>query len=383
MYKLKLLHIFLFLFFAISVFPQHSLNAENLDVSTFHKVLQQGEFAGLLDEVHTNKALQFERLASYFFHQRINEYRLENGLTTLYWDERMWLAARNHNVYMSKTKYGHDEKRGAVGFTGVAPSDRIQFVTYNGFKMSLYGENILMNFSADYPSLLVDNAKNIAEDSFEMWRKSPPHNKNMLHPDFFAHGTSFYNGNNKLSQIFGTSNFGNSSDFVEQEISITWSDSLAKLFPPKAESNRKPIKPVNWSVKQAEKELFNVLKSKMPKHTSAYIADFTLAAELGIKNKKESKVTDYKPLSAKQRFLRVAKDSKTKFLLTNLNEKCYSFEFSMEQLTDKSALSAIDQRIAIELPPATKITNWGGKCILSEKGTKFVCEIDLIYVFDN
>jgi len=127
--------------------------------------------------------------------------------------------------------------------------------------------------------------------------------------------------------------------------------------------------------------LFNVVKVRLPKQKSAYNADFTLAAALGIKSKMEASGAN--SLSAKQRFLKVATDSKTKFILTKLYEKTYSFEFNIEQLSDKSALNIIDQRISKELPPANKITSWGGKCELIEKGTKFVCEIDLIYVFDK
>ncbi len=367
----------------LSAFPQLPYDGKVRPDALFDKVLREGELSALMHEVPNRWDLHLERLAAYFFHQRINQYRLDNKLTTLYWDERMWLAARNHNVYMMKTKCSHEETKGAAGFTGINPSDRIQFVTYNGFKMSLYAENILMNFSANYQLSLIDNAKNIADESFEQWRNSPPHNKNMLHTTLFAHGTSFYGGNNKLNQIFGTSNFGNASDFVKQEICISWNDSLAKRYPPRYESNRKPIKPVNWSVKQAEAELFNVMKARMPKHTSAYNSDLAYAAEMGIKSKSEIENEQNDVEFTKLRYLKTAKDPKLKLMLSKLHEKAYRFEFSMEQLTDKSALNLIDQRIAKELPPANKITSWGGKCILAEKGTKFVCEIDLIYVFDN
>jgi len=365
-----------------SAFPQLPYdNKVRLD-SVFDKVLRQGDLESLLSEIPNRPDLQLERLAAYFFHQRINQYRLDNKLTTLYWDERMWLAARNHNVYMMKTKCSHEETKGAAGFTGINPSDRIQFVTYNGFKMSLYAENILMNFTADYQRSLVDNAKNIADESFEQWRNSPPHNKNMLHPNLFAHGTSFYGGNNKLNQIFGTTNFGNASDFVKQEISITWNDSLAKRYPPRYESNRKPIKPVNWSVQQTEKELFNVVKARMPKPASAYNADLTLAAEMGIKSRSGKEITkDIR--DTKSNYQKATTKPDLKLMLSKLHEKVYRFEFSKEQLLNKSALKVIDDRISKDLPDATKIKFWGGKCVLTESDKVFLFEIDLIYVIDK
>lgn len=206
--------------------------------SVFDKPLRQGDLDALLRAVPYRSDLQLERLAAYFFHQRINQYRLENGRTTLYWDDRMWLAARNHNVYMTKNNFSHEETKAGRFFTGVNPSDRIQFVMYNGFKLRLYGENILMNYSAVYKQLLVENAKNIAEESFEQWRNSPPHNQNMLDPNHFAHGTSFYRGSKSLVQIFATTNFGNESNFKENEITITWNDSIAQLYPPDAIQNR-------------------------------------------------------------------------------------------------------------------------------------------------
>lgn len=382
MYKLKLYQIIIYSVFIATAFPQQPKINNTRPESVFDKVLRQGELAKLLSEVPNRLDLQLERLSAYFFHQRINQYRLENGRTTLYWDDRMWLASRNHNLYLLKTKFSHEEIMGAAGFTGVNPSDRIQFVTYNGFKLSLYGENLLMNFSAFYQRSLVDNAKSIADESFEQWKNSPPHNKNMLDPDFFAHGTSFYRGTKGVSQIFGTTNFGNASDFEVNEIAITWNDSLAKRFPPSATTKRKPFVSAKWSVMQAEKELFNVVKARMPKHTSAYNSDLAYAAEMGIKSKKEIENEQNEVEYSKLRYLKTAKDPKLKLILSKLHEKVYRFEFSKEQLQSKSALKLIDEQISKDLPSPSKIKNWGGKCVLTEQNNGFICEIDLIYIFN-
>lgn len=279
MFRHNILFAVFFILSLNATFAQIPIDGKVRPDSVFDKTLRLGDLDALLKVVHNRSDLQLERLAAYFFHQRINQYRLENGRTTLYWDDRMWLAARNHNIYLMQTKFSHEETKGALGFTGYNPSDRIQFVMYNGFKMSLYGENILMNFSAFYQRSLVDNAMSIANESFEQWKNSPPHNKTMLDPDFFAHGTSFYRGTKDVSQIFGTSNFGNASDFEVNEIAITWNDSLAKRFPPSATTKRKPFVASKWSVSKAENELFEVVKARMPKHASAYNPDFAKTAE--------------------------------------------------------------------------------------------------------
>jgi hypothetical protein len=157
---------------------------------------------------------------------------------------------------------------------------------------------------------------------------------------------------------------------------------LAKRYPPRYESNRKPIKPVNWSVQQTEKELFNVVKARMPKPASAYNADLTLAAEMGIKSRSGKEITkDIR--DTKSNYQKATTKPDLKLMLSKLHEKVYRFEFSKEQLLNKSALKVIDDRISKDLPDATKIKFWGGKCVLTESDKVFLFEIDLIYVIDK
>jgi uncharacterized protein YkwD len=174
MRHLKYIYIISLSFGFTTVYSQIDTNGKFLHDSIFENKLREGELSKLLSEVKNRPDLQLERLSAYFFHQRINQYRLENKLTTLYWDDRMWLAARNHNLFMTiAPKIGHIEQIGAKFFTGIKPSNRILYVTYNGFSVKLYGENCLLNFSADSLVSLEENAKNIAEKSFEQWKNSP------------------------------------------------------------------------------------------------------------------------------------------------------------------------------------------------------------------
>jgi len=344
---------------------------------TFEKSLREGDISRILNDIKNSPDLQLERLAAYFFHQRINQYRLDNGLTTLYWDDRMWLAARNHNLYQWKlNNITHDEVKGKPFFTGFKAWDRIQYVMYNAYKMESYSENCLFFFN-DYYICDVEDAIKIATRAFEIWRNSPGHNANMLMASHFAHGTSLIILGER---VYGTTNFGNASDFVKNEIIISWNDSLAKLYPPTAQEKRKPFLAVKWSEQTSEKELFNVVISKMPKQKSAYNADLTLAAIMGINSNQRIENNGKKVSPTKQRYLKTATNLKLKLIFSKLHEKVYRIRFTKEQLTDKSALKVVDESISNELPASTKIDSWGGKCRLVSKDSLFVCDINLIYV---
>lgn len=371
----------IFIFFSLSLaFANNPTANKTRPESAFDKVLRQGELAKILSEVPNRLDLQLERLTAYFFHQKINQYRLDRNLNTLYWDDRMWLAARNHNLYLWKQNaLTHEESKEKPFYSGLNPWDRMQYVTYNNYKMESFSENCLY-FTDHFLTFEADAAMELAERALVQWKNSPGHNKNMLDPKHFAHGTSFIVAG---VYLYATTNFGNASNFEVNEIAITWNDSLAKRFPPRKISKRKPFVAAKWSVMQIEKELFNVVKARMPKHTSAYNSDLAYAAEMGIKSKKEIENEQTEVEYTKLRYLKTAKDSKLKLILSKLHEKVYRFEFSIEQLQNKSAYKVIDDRISKDLSAATKIKNWGGKCVLTEKDKLYICDIDLIYVIDK
>lgn len=76
-------------------------------------------------------SVQFiERLAAYYFHQNINEYRKANEKSILVWDDTLWLASRNHCVWMcANNELSHGEKKGTYFFSGKQPGDRIDYVS--------------------------------------------------------------------------------------------------------------------------------------------------------------------------------------------------------------------------------------------------------------
>ncbi len=381
MRKFKLYQIIFYSLFIATAFSQqpNNSNLKTRPESVFDKVLRQGELAKILNEVPNRLDLQLERLTAYFFHQKINQYRLERNLNTMYWDDRMWLAARNHNLYLWKQNaLTHEESKEKPFYSGVEPWDRMQYVTYNNFKMESFSENCLY-FTDHFLTFEADAAMELAERALVQWKNSPGHNKNMLNPKHFAHGTSFIVAG---VYLYATTNFGNASNFEVNEIAITWNDSLAKRFPPRAVSKRKPFVAAKWSVQQIEKELFNVVKARMPKPASAYNADFTLTAEMGIKSRSGKEITK-EIQDTKSNYKKATAKPDLKLMLSKLHEKAYRFEFSIEQLQNKSAFKVIDDRINKDFTAATKIKNWGGKCALTEKDKLFICDIDLIYVIDK
>lgn len=102
----------------------------------------------------------------------------------LSWNEQLEKAALRHSEDMEKNNYfSHTSKRGKN------TADRIE---REGYEWSAYGENI---FSSE-------GFEPTEEFVIENWRKSPPHCKNMMSPDFREMGIGKYKG--KWTQVFAT-----------------------------------------------------------------------------------------------------------------------------------------------------------------------------------
>ena len=172
-------------------------------------ICQEGDLHILLSQVETNKQLQLERMTAFAFHQLLNEYRASKKLKTIYWDDKLWLAARNHNLYLINCSkhLTHSESAKCHFFTGSQPENRVHFVTHHSRDFINTGyENCYGNVKAD-PDFeyletsydlsweeMLEKAKWEAEDAFEAWKSSMGHNMNMLNTEHLAHGTSFMYG---------------------------------------------------------------------------------------------------------------------------------------------------------------------------------------------
>ena len=130
------------------------------------------------------------------FHTLINKYRAEKLMLPLVWNDTLALAAKNHNQWMGvNDRLDHVERTKGDFYTGRDVTDRINYAAK--MKGELYcGENILFfDFLLDTTSVISDSAAvMLAQEAFEIWRESPGHNANMLHP-YMLHGASFHYAN--------------------------------------------------------------------------------------------------------------------------------------------------------------------------------------------
>jgi uncharacterized protein YkwD len=108
--------------------------------------------------------------------EKINEYRVENGVRELKWDDKVYQAAKHHNDYMIKFDiFSHTEK-------GNAPHSWDRVTLYK-VKWSQVGEILTIAYDDE---ISVDEK---AAKIVQKWKNSPSHNRNMLTPDY-THGAS-------------------------------------------------------------------------------------------------------------------------------------------------------------------------------------------------
>lgn len=168
-------------------------------------IYREGDLYHLLEGIEKDKMLQLERMTALVFHHTLNEYRAQKGKKTIFWDDKLWLAARNHNIYLFtyNKSLSHNQSKKGDRFTGRGPEDRVYYVTYGSRDHTMTGfENcavsgemspgpIDLNYSGSltYTEML-EQAKYDAANMFDLWKNSSGHNQNMLDAEHLAHGTS-------------------------------------------------------------------------------------------------------------------------------------------------------------------------------------------------
>lgn len=145
----------------------------------------------LINKAEKDSVAQIERLAALEFHKLINHYRKSKGLSSITWDETLWITTRNHNEWMAEANVlSHHQTKKNKYFTGTNPGDRFDFAAGGNSPNNWSGENALYNFSA-FGNNIKEISNNIASRSFEQWKNSPGHNRNMLGKSHATHGTAF------------------------------------------------------------------------------------------------------------------------------------------------------------------------------------------------
>lgn len=158
----------------------------------------------LLKKAEQDSIAEIERMAALEFHKLINIYRTENGLKTMKWNETLWIATQNHNLWMAKSgSLSHHQTTANKYYSGTSPGDRLSYAQAGNSSFGWSGENALYNYSCK-GNTKEEIAKNIAQRSFTQWKNSKGHNENMLSKRHGSHGVAFkING----SVVWGTDLF--------------------------------------------------------------------------------------------------------------------------------------------------------------------------------
>ncbi len=155
------------------------------------QVFQVTQLAAVINQTKKDSVQKTERLASLKFHKLINDYRKKNKLDTLAWDDVLWLAARNHSVWMGTNNVlSHSEREGTKNFTGADPGGRYAYASAHSSD-DWSGENALYNWSDDGETI-EEISDEIASESFTQWKNSPGHDENMRAKSSRSHAVAFY-----------------------------------------------------------------------------------------------------------------------------------------------------------------------------------------------
>lgn len=212
----------------------------------------------LFEQADKDEKTKIERIAAIEFHKLLNEYRKTKGKDTLFFDETLWIASRNHCLYMTERNVlKHTEAKGdkkSKVFTGKEPGDRYNYATGGNAEYNWSGENALYNFSGngdDYEQKAID----IAQQSLEQWKNSPGHNANMLGNHVFE-GTAFII---TYGKVWGTTLFANGErkDDNEEPIYVN-------------KYNKKPLarKIEKFNAFKTQNSIFENLFTKLAEHLS-------------------------------------------------------------------------------------------------------------------
>jgi uncharacterized protein YkwD len=145
-------------------------------------------------------------------HKRVNELRISLKLSPLKLSDTLSNAAKIQSDFMAETKnlsHTHTTKKLKT------PSDRISIS--KGIDFEIVGENILQ-IPLPKGKLSSADISKLANEMFEMWKKSKGHYQNMIHSSFTYEGFAFTE-TKELSDIYVTQVFGKRGTVVKQQLS--------------------------------------------------------------------------------------------------------------------------------------------------------------------
>jgi len=122
-------------------------------------------------------------------HQLTNQYRIQNGLTTLAWDDRLSDVARNHSKDMaSRSYFSHDtpdgiDPTGRGAIYGYNCEKRVGNLIYSGIAENIFQNNLYDTvwYTNGIPTSYEWNSMDeIAQSTVGGWMDSPGHRQNIL-----------------------------------------------------------------------------------------------------------------------------------------------------------------------------------------------------------
>ncbi len=150
-------------------------------------VLTAGERSASADSSYDSEELQFLQL--------INDYRQQNGVGPLILSDTLTVSSEHHS--QDEAKYGffaHNTEASSYYPRGSQPWDRM---AAEGYDYNTYrGENLAVGYET-------------AEEVFEAWRESPPHNEAMLDGHYRVIGVArLYVPGSERHHWYWTTDFG-------------------------------------------------------------------------------------------------------------------------------------------------------------------------------
>ena len=220
----------------------------------------------ILKEIENDTIAKIERLAAFEFHHLLNNYRKQQRRSELDFDEIMWIAARNHNLYMKAAgNLTHRENMNQSNLsrftTGNYPSERVDFAAADKeVHISSGGENCLYNYSF-YGNNYVEIAKNMALTAFNQWKSSKGHHENMLTANYKKHGIAFTydQGTVWATNVFSRGIFYKGNEIVAD----------TKIPAPTTSTNKTAKKPKRIHIYKLKNELRHTLEQQILVSTSS------------------------------------------------------------------------------------------------------------------
>lgn len=142
---------------------------------------------------------------------KVNNYRVESGLQALKSDSYLQDAAEDHSKYMAKYDTLTHEEKGAMK----TPERRVK--KSGGKDFEFVGENVLYREVENF-KLNKKELESLAEEMFQQWKNSPPHNLNMLHSQYVFGDLGIY-ASTKSNRLYATQVFGSKGQRVEGQLS--------------------------------------------------------------------------------------------------------------------------------------------------------------------